>query len=135
MGKLDNPQQYFDLAWSNFVKFVDGVQWENEDVAQPIAMPGRTSVSKFLRFDWSPLAGDKFNLSTGQYELFLLLWSSQSEKPDIQHRFLLTITEDIRNVFQKTIDNEESFGIWIPIDDTRRSNRVITRVGFTREYE
>lgn len=135
IGRPENPQQYFDLAWSNFVKFVDGVNWQDEDVAQPIAMSAKSSVNKFIRFDWNPLTSEKFKITTGQYELFLFVWTEQSEKPSIQEMFYFTITDDICEIFQKTIENNESFGIWIPIDNSRRSNKVTTRIGLIREYQ
>lgn len=59
IGQENNPQEYFDLAWTSFTKFIDGLTWEDEDIAQPIAIAGRDSVSKFIRFDWSPLTKEK----------------------------------------------------------------------------
>jgi hypothetical protein len=61
-------------------------------------------------------------------------WTNKSEKPDLQEKFSFTVNEDILRIFQQTVNNNDSFGIWIPIDDTRRSNRVITRTGMRREY-
>ena len=134
VGREQEPQAYFDIEWSNFIKFVDGIKWEDEDVAQPIAISGKESVSKFVRFNWSPKTGEKLKIVNGRYELMLLAWTGKSEKPDIHEKFSFTIEDDILRIFQQTVDNEDSFGIWIPIDDTRRSNRVITRTGMRREY-
>ncbi len=134
IGQENNPQEYFDLAWTSFTKFIDGLTWEDEDVAQSIAIPGRDSISKFIRFDWSPLTKEKLNLKKGQYELILFVWLSNSDKPEICEKFSFSITEEIYQEFQKTVANDDSLGIWISIDNSRRINNVMTKSGITREY-
>lgn len=134
IGQENNPQEYFDLAWTSFTKFIDGLTWEDEDVAQPIAVPGKDSVSKFIRFDWSPLTKEKLHLKQGQYELILFVWLSNSDKPEICEKFSFSLTEEIYQEFQKTVANDESLGIWISIDNSRRINNVMTKAGIEREY-
>lgn len=134
IGQENNPQEYFDLAWTSFTRFIDGLTWEDEDVAQPIAIAGKDSVSKFIRFDWSPLTKEKLNLKQGQYELILYVWLSNSDKPEICEKFSFSFTEETYQEFQKTVANDDSLGIWISIDNSRRINNVMTKSGIEREY-
>jgi hypothetical protein len=136
IGQKDNPKEYFDMAWSNFVKFVDGVTWEDEDVAQPIAISGRSSVTKFVRFDWSPLAGEKLHLKPSQYEMTILVWTNSNvEKPNLVEERSFYITEVVYTEYQATVSNQMSFGFWIPIDDNRRINSTINRADINKIYK
>lgn len=136
IGQKENPKEYFDMAWSNFVKFIDGITWEDEDVAQPIAISGRSSVTKFVRFDWSPLAGETLQIKSGQYEMVILVWTNGNiEKPNLVQEQSFYITEAVNAEYQTTVSNQMSFGFWIPINDNRRMNSTINRADINKIYK
>ncbi len=126
LGQKDSPDTYFDMVWTNFVTFVDGMAWTNATVAQPIAIAGRSSVTQFIRFDWSPLSNTRLILREAAYTLTLLVWTHSGSKPSLREERTFTLERFIVQEFQTSVDQQQSFGFWVSIDNARRSNRVIT---------
>ncbi|MEG3931915.1 MULTISPECIES: hypothetical protein [unclassified Microcoleus] len=61
----------YDMTWTTFVK-IENSEFQDENLAQPIAIKGLSSVNKVIRFDWiTEIGGRQFQVKTGDYELMI----------------------------------------------------------------
>ncbi|RCJ16848.1 hypothetical protein A6S26_32355 [Nostoc sp. ATCC 43529] len=135
IGRQDDPTKYFDISWAYFVQILqEQSRWENENVAQPIAISGQSSVSKVIRFDWSPNMGEKIDIEPGQYKLLVLAWTRDTAKPNLRDSISFVITREQSEQYQKYVEHNNNGVIEVPLGETNRSNNVLTVKQIDRFY-
>lgn len=73
IGREDNQSRNFDMIWTKFIQFSDnGATLQVESITHPIPIAGKSSVVKFIQFDWSPFRQERIEIREGQYQLNLL---------------------------------------------------------------
>ncbi len=56
----------------------------------------------------------------------VLVWTHSGSKPNLREERTFTLESIIVQEFKASIDQQQSFGFWVSIDNARCSNRVIT---------
>lgn len=70
IGRDDNQSRNFDMIWTKFIEFSDGgTTLEVESIVHPIPIAGKSSIVKFIQFDWSPFRQERIEVKEGQYQL------------------------------------------------------------------
>lgn len=135
LERQDNPMKNFDIVWSSFIRFMDGgARWENDTVAHPIAINGQSSVTKFIRFDWSPLRNERIEVRPGQYNLRFYSWTGDQEKPALKEKISFYLVDQQVELYRKSIDNNLVIPIEILLGESRLPNNVLTRQGIESTY-
>ncbi len=127
---------YHDMAWTTFVRIGSGGSFEDEDLAQPIPVEGRSSVNKIIRFDWSPEEGGKqFDVQASNYELRIYGWTGNTEKPNLEYKTSFTLKQETHyRLYEKSINTTSSLPIWIPLDENEKPNQVLSANSIDRLY-
>lgn len=85
----------YDILWSSFIQFTDGgANWESVSVAYPFSIQSKSSVTKFIRFDWSPDKSDKIDIQQGQYSLSFYTWTNDKPKPNLQEKTTFILLQE-----------------------------------------
>ncbi|MFB2939157.1 hypothetical protein ACE1B6_28230 [Aerosakkonemataceae cyanobacterium BLCC-F154] len=120
--------EYYDMTWTTFVKIGSGGNFEDEELAQPIPMGGRSSVNKIIRFDWNPeFTGEKLDIRVEKYELMIFAWTKNTEKPDLKYVTSFLLRDEQYAKYQNNISSGNFGPIWLSLDDAERPNTVITK--------
>jgi hypothetical protein len=103
--------EYYDMTWTTFAKIGDGGNFEDEELAQPIPMGGRSSVNKIVRFDWNPeFTGEKLDVRVGKYDLMIFAWTRNSERPDLKYVTSFFIKDEQYGKYESNISSG-NFGL------------------------
>lgn len=136
IGRENNRSKYFDITWSSFIIFLDGAsKWENDAIAHPLAIQSQSSLTKFIRFDWSPLRGEKVEIQEGQYNLKIYAWTKDQQKPQIKEAITFHITQEQVDLYQNSVDNNLVIPIIINLGQSTLPNRVSTLEEILSKYE
>ncbi|MFB2918917.1 MULTISPECIES: hypothetical protein [Aerosakkonema] len=128
IGRKDDPTKYFDMVWNTFVEVVKGEnRWEDVEIARPIALAAHASISKFIRFDWSPLTGEKIDIQAKEYSLIVLAWVRNTEKPELVFETSFFITEEQSKLYKQTVVDNNVSPILITLGVNQRVNNVMTK--------
>ncbi|NEO52412.1 MAG: hypothetical protein F6K54_04550 [Okeania sp. SIO3B5] len=134
--RQENPAKTFDIAWSSFIKFLDGgSRWESDTIAHPLALKAQSSLTKFVRFDWSPIRGEKIEIREGAYTLRIYAWTKDREKPDLKEKIDFYITKEDESFYQKSVANNLVIPITINLGQSKLPNQVTTRQESLLKYE
>jgi len=130
VSHTDNPSQNFDMMWLDFndtIELEDGrPKWELTGKAQPIAIPGRSSISKTIRFGWFFYGNSPMNIREGRYRVIVLAWTHTKKKPNLKEEFFFTITNEQMLVYQQHITNQTPLTIEVFLRENSRSNNIFT---------
>lgn len=125
----------YDMAWITFVKFGDSGNFDDENLAQPIALAGRSSLNKIVRFEWNTdLGGKKLDIQIGNYELRIYGWTQNTEKPDLKCKASFEITDINYQNFNKSIASDVSVSIWLSLNENENPNQLVSRKTIDRLY-
>jgi hypothetical protein len=134
--RQDNPAKCFDIAWNSFIKFLDGgSRWESDTMAHPLALQAQSSLTKFVRFDWSPLRGDKIEIREGSYSLRIYAWQKDKGKPNLKEKIDFYLTKEDESLFQKSVSQNLVIPILINLGQSKLPNQVTTRQESLLKYE
>ncbi|NEQ47790.1 MAG: hypothetical protein F6K00_31385 [Leptolyngbya sp. SIOISBB] len=140
LGRPNNSINYSDMIWANFSQVTgDGnnLKVEIQGVAQPLAVPEKSSVSKMIRFNWSPYMNPKLEVQPGQYELMIFGWTEKVEKegePNLYAKTSFLIDEEIHDEYQRCIREDLNTPILIALGDSRLPNVSLTRKGVKKTF-
>lgn len=135
IGRKDNQSRYFDMIWTKFMQFSNGgTILEVESIAHPIPIAGKSSVVKFIQFDWSPFRQEKIEIREGEYELNLLAWSDNSSKPKLKESINFNITNEQSLRYRQSVQADLTTPIDIYLKETRQPNNVLTRQDIGKDY-
>lgn len=130
-----NQDDFYDMTWTTFVKIGSAGNFEDENLAQPIPVEGRSSVNKVVRFDWSPeLGGNQFDLQIGNYELKIYGWTKNTEKPDLEYSTSFTLRDEHHRKFKDSIAANLTASIWMSVDENEKPNQLVSRNTIDRLY-
>lgn len=121
--------EYYDMTWTTFVKIGSGGNFEDQELAQPIPMVGRSSINRIIRFDWNPeFTGEKFDVRIGKYDLMIFAWTKNIEKPDLSYVTSFFIKDEQYAKYENNISSG-NFGlpVWLSLEDDERPNTIITK--------
>jgi hypothetical protein len=126
----------YDMAWTTFVKIGAGGIIEDADLAQPIPVEGRSSVNKFIRFDWTSEDGGKqFDVQSGKYELDIYTWVSEAEKPNFHKKLSFVLKEEAHlKKYRESVAKNTDIPIWISLNENENPNQVLTKNTVDRLY-
>ena len=130
LERQDNQTTNFVILWSGFIRFVDnGTKLENDTVAHPIPISGQSSISKFIRFDWSPLRTNRIEIRTGDYNITFYAWTSGeiTKKADLKETISFSITDSDVEFYNKTVEQNLVIPIEILLGQNQPVNSVMTR--------
>jgi hypothetical protein len=123
------------MTWTTFVKLRGDGNFEDEGLAQPIPIPGRASINKIIRFDWSPeIGGSSFDLKAGNYELRIYGWINDLDQADLEYKASFRIGDKHLTEFNKSIANGLSQSIWLSLDESEIPNQKLTESSVSRLY-
>lgn len=129
---------YYDMVWTTFVKIDDNginVIIKDEDLAQPIPVQGRSSVNKFIRFDWTLAdGGRRFPFQNDNYELNIFTWMVGDKKPSLHHKFLFVVEQEAYLKYQESVNNKTNIPIWISFKEREKPNQFLTRSKMEDDY-
>lgn len=127
--------EYYDMTWVTFVKIGSSGNFEDEGLAQPISLSGRSSINKIIRFDWNPeFTGEKFDIQVGKFDLMIFAWTKDREKPDLRYSRAFTIRDEQFTKYGSAMSTNLSVPIWLSLDDSERPNTVITQARIDSFY-
>lgn len=134
--RKENPTKCFDIAWNSFVKFLDGgSRWESDTMAHPLALQSQSSLTKFVRFDWSPLRGEKIEIREGSYTLRIYAWTKAQGKPQLREKIDFYLTKEDEYLYQKSVMNNQVIPIYVNLGQSKSPNQVTTRQESLSKYE
>ena len=117
----------YDMTWTTFVK-IENSEFQDENLAQPIAIKGLSSVNKVIRFDWiTEIGGRQFQVKTGDYELMIYAWTKDTPVPDLGFKSCFTIKDEDDLNFKNIMAQNKSTSIWIPLKANEKPNRFLSR--------
>ena len=130
----ENDDDFYDMAWTTFVKIgTDG--FEPDNLAQPIAVKGLSSVNKVIRFDWiTELGGRQFEVKHGNYELRIYGWTKNTQKHSLKYTTSFTIKDEDCLNFRESVATNLGRSIWIPLNENEKPNRFLSRNDLDRFY-
>ncbi|NEO40141.1 MAG: hypothetical protein F6J90_28890 [Moorea sp. SIOASIH] len=127
VGRKDNDN-FYDMAWTTFVKIDSGGNFQDENLAQPIPVHARSSVNKIVRFDWSPeLGGKEFDLQVGNYELRIYGWTQNTQKPDLKYMASFNLKDQHYQQYQDNIAANLNESIWVSLDENEKPNQFVSK--------
>jgi hypothetical protein len=130
-----NQDDFYDMTWTTFVKIGSAGNFEDENLAQPIPVEGRSSVNKVIRFDWSPeLGGSQFDVKVGNYELRIYGWTNDTEKPDLDYSTSFTLKDEHQHKFKDSVAAKLTTSIWMSLDENEKPNQLVSRNTIGRLY-
>lgn len=125
----DSPQKQYLMMWRSFWKCDKNYHWEFEGPVHPVAIPGKSSVSKFMMFNWD--TDTKLTFDEGKYTLTLVFWQDDMQEPHRQTVSLVCNRDCMERLRQKPDDS--TGGTWstrIPLNQ-KLYNRVLDQQGVT----
>lgn len=135
IGRNDNQARNFDMIWTKFIEFSDGgTTLEVESIVHPIPIAGKSSIVKFIQFDWSPFRQERIEVKEGQYQLKLYAWTGNNQKPDLKETINFSFTNEQAVRYQKSVQANETTPIDITLGETRQPNNVLTRQDIENDY-
>jgi hypothetical protein len=135
IGREDNQSRNFDMIWTKFIQFSDnGATLQVESITHPIPIAGKSSVVKFIQFDWSPFRQERIEIREGQYQLNLLAWSDNSSKPKLKESINFNVTNEQSLRYQQSVQANLTTPIDIYLKETRQPNNVLTRQDIEKDY-
>lgn len=130
-----NQDDFYDMTWTTFVRIGSAGNFEDENLAQPIPVGGRSSVNKVVRFDWSPeVGGNQLDLQVSNYELRIYGWTKDSEKPDLEYNTSFAFRDEHHHKFKDNVAAHLTGSIWIPLDENEKPNQLVSRNTISRLY-
>jgi len=130
----ENDDDFYDMAWTTFVKIIPA-GFEDDSLAQPIAVKGLSSVNKVIRFDWSAeLGGRQFEVKPGNYELRIYGWTRNTQKHSLKYTTSFTIKDEDYLNFKHIVAANLTSSIWIPLNENEKPNRFLSRNDIDRFY-
>ncbi|WP_377479468.1 MAG: hypothetical protein P2A85_10440 [Microcoleus anatoxicus] len=130
----ENDDDFYDMTWTTFVKIETG-GFEDDNLAQPIAIKGLSSVNKVIRFDWiTELGGRQFEVKPGNYELRIYGWTKNTQKHSLKFTTSFTIKDEDCQNFRDSVAANLSRSIWIPLNENEKPNRFLSRNDIDRFY-
>jgi hypothetical protein len=132
----EGTADYYDMAWTTFVRIASGGSFEDENLAQPIPVEGRSSVNKIIRFDWNPEEGGQaFDTQSSVYKLRIYGWLGDTEKPSLEYKKSFTLKKEPHyKIYEESINKNASLPIIIPIDENEKSNQVLLENSIDKLY-
>jgi hypothetical protein len=135
IGREDDQARNFDMTWTKFIEFSNGgTTLEVESIVHPIPIPGKSSIVKFVQFDWSPFRHDKIQIREGQYQLKLYAWTGNNQKPDLKEAINFSLTNDVSIRYQQSVQENKTTPIDISLGETRQPNNLLTRQDIEKDY-
>ncbi|NEQ58695.1 MAG: hypothetical protein F6K53_15340 [Moorea sp. SIO4A1] len=127
VGRKDNDN-FYDMAWTTFVKIESAGNFQDENLAQPIPVQARSSVNKIVRFDWSPeLGGKEFDLQVGNYELRIYGWTQNTQKPDLKYMASFNLKDQHYQQYKDNIAANLTESIWVSLDENEKPNQFVSK--------
>jgi hypothetical protein len=123
------------MIWTKFIKFSDGgTTLEVESIVHPIPIVGKSSVVKFIQFDWSPFRQERIDIREGQYQLKLYAWTGNNQKPDLKETIDFIITNEQAVRYEQSVQANEVTPIDIILGETKQPNNILTRQDIQKDY-
>ncbi len=130
-----NHGDFYDMTWTTFVKIGSAGNFEDDNLAQPIAVKGLSSINQVIRFDWiTELGGKIFDLQAGNYELRIYGWTKNTEKPSLKYKNSFTLKEEDYRTFKDSVSANLSRAIWVSLDENEKPNQLVSRNTIDRLY-
>ncbi len=124
--RRDQPEQQFFMTWKDFAKLVPDQGWQPEEIAHAVAVPGRSTVGKFIWFMWFANSSPKLNLREGTYVVDLCYWTHVSKKPRHQKHEVFVTDETAKILEARRAEGSNTSRIlWL--DKQINYNQVLTR--------
>jgi hypothetical protein len=120
-----SDQSYF-MQWREFHKLnVEKDEWEFDEIAHAIAMPGRSTVTKVLWFWWDATSQPKLVLQKGAYRIDIYFWEHPDQAPHKEpHGFV--VTDSIYTELEAFRAQKEMTTKDIRLDQQIEENRFMT---------
>ncbi len=115
MPHVEKNYRYLD--WGSFVVYRgERRSWDVEELAHPLLIPGKSSVSKVVQYIWQDV-GSRYITDVGQYELQVLCWTSMKRKPDIRVTHSLSLSKEQKSKIDRQIGGAipAEFAGWPPL--------------------
>lgn len=135
IGRQNHTEKFYDMTWTTFVKITEVGNFVNDNLAQPIAVKGISSINKVIRFDWISEGNNSFEVQTGNYELRIYGWTKNTKKPSLQYKASLRIEDEHCQTFNNYVAANISRPIWLSLDENEQPNQLLLRSGIERFYE
>lgn len=135
IGRQNHDDKFYDMTWTTFVKITDVGDFVNDNLAQPIAVKGISSINKVIRFDWISEGSNSFEVQAGKYDLTIYGWTKNTKKPSLKHKSSLIIKDEHCQTFKDYVASSISRPIWLSLDENEQPNQVLLRSGIERLYE
>lgn len=135
IGRKDNQARNFDMIWSKFIEFSDGGDTlEIQSVVHPVPIQGKSSIVKFIQFDWSPYRQEKIEIREGEYQLRIYAWTSNNQKPDLKETINFNLPNEQVLRYQQSVEANETTLIDVPLGENRPPNSVLSRQDIENDY-
>ena len=90
-------KRWYKFEWESFRSYKDvgdkpGKRLDFEQVAGPVALQGRSSTTKLVRFLWHADSQAPLTLQEGSYELGTYAWTRRGERPDRASKHTFTVS-------------------------------------------
>lgn len=120
--------EYYDMTCTTFVRMSASGDFEYDDIAQPIPVDGRSSISKVVRFDWNPeFTGNKFDVQVGKYDLMIFVWTKNENRPHLKYSTSFIVKEQDYEEYKKRISLNDFSSVWFSLEDDERPNTIVTK--------
>jgi len=135
IGRENHDDKFYDMTWTTFVKITSVGNFDNDNLAQPIAVKGISSVNKVIRFDWISEESNSFEVKAGKYDIIIYGWTKNTKKPSLKHKASLIIEDKHCTTFNDYVAASISRPIWLSLDENEKPNQLLSRSAIERLYE
>jgi hypothetical protein len=128
----------FSIVWGGFLPFQEGkTNIDERSMAHPLAIPGKSTITKFVRFDWSP-SEKELEIEKGYYNLTLYAWTSDINmklpKRDLKENIKFEVDQTGVDLYQQAAAANNLIPIEIPIGVMSYPNEFLTREEVLKKY-
>lgn len=100
-------------------KFIDN------ELPHAIAIHGKSSVYKLLRFSWWNSSTPSFIANKPQYLIILNFWTKKSEKPNIKSKHLLELSKEQIATLESAREKKSGISLEVTLDRESPNNEIV----------
>ena len=104
---------------------IESNSWKNKEIAHALPILGRSAIHKTIRYYWSSNNSDKLIFEEGIYEVKLIFWVANKEKPlHVEHE--LVIDSEMINKLNGYRESKKSTTVDIMMDREIANNKFLS---------
>ncbi len=125
VNRKENTEQYYYFQWRFFHSYDKGKGMFNVDQdAAPVAVPGRSTLSRTVLFHWDKEGNDSLEFKEGLYVLSFYFWTEQNDYPSLIVQRTLNIDRERSDMLESYRSTKNSLNVDFVLDKDTENRRM-----------